>query len=1041
MEIEEDMSTSSGSQRKRTEAKKKTFKIGTFNVRGLTQDMKQKQLSCDMNTYKLDVLCIQETKVKELTNIDIEGNRLICLESESPHYGNGFLVSRKWKNNIYRFWRVNDRISVLQLQTEKSREKNTNNEKGWRSRMTGETTMRIEKSAPKDHLINVINVYAPTSEKVEKNENIVQKIYQDIENLINELKCSTSVTFIGGDFNAKVGKKLKEEEINCLGQYSKGDRNRSGELLIEFCEKNKLFIANTAFQHPARHITTWSQHRKSKATNKMQHIYNQIDYIMVNKSNVQNLKQARSYAGTETISDHRLVIMSFEDNWTKLYKNANRKKKDDGKKRFNTQLLANDDEMRKKYEIAIEKELQENEISAWDEMQMMLIKAAEETIGIQEPERRGEVNDSEIKELSKKQKDIHMLIMAESEPIRVRELKAERKKIQKNIQKNLTAIREREIDAIVHDIENAKDDARMFKAVNNIKRRKYENPTVHDSKGKNATTPNQVYKIVAEHFKNVFYKEEEAVIERHIGPPKPLNKPITGNEITKATSTMANNKGYVHIPMELVKYAPQSAHNKIATLLNNIFEKHADIDTGSADLIPLQKPPPKKKGPVKNLRPINLLLLLRKILSKVGLRRAAEDIVNFLSFTQCAYTSGRSTTVIVWAYRWLLAKVQVCDIVIYVTGIDMSSAFDTIHRDELLEISKQFLDEDGQRILRVLLSNTNIRIKIKGADTEPIETNIGGPQGDSYSGPQFTTYFENALEDVRIEVGIDLANQTLPEEFIYADDYDNLTTDINKQQQFKDKAPDILRGHNLNVNDDKTEETILKRNKHDKKNKTTNEPWRETIKLGSKLGDREDIKRRKQLSQGAMNKMDEILKRRKIVNRKKRLKLYSAIVRSVLTYNSCTWGMSEKDESDINAFHRRQLRRVLGVKYPTKMSNEAVYRLSKAKPLSVEITKSRWKMFGHVLRMGEKTPARLAMKFYFTETGHNKFRGRPRTTIVTTINRDIIRAQKKFENFDIKPIRTELDLRNVRVKALNRKHWQKRVSMITAAAYSAHTST
>ena len=152
----------------------------------------------------------------------------------------------------------------------------------------------------------------------------------------------------------------------------------------------------------------------------------------------------------------------------------------------------------------------------------------------------------------------------------------------------------------------------------------------------------------------------------------------------------------MNIPMELVKYAPQNAHNKIATMLNNIFEKHIDIDTGSADLIPLQKPPPKKNGPVKNLRPINLLLVIRKILSKLGLKRAENNITDFLSLSQCAYTKGRSTTVIVWAYRWLLAKVQVCEIVIYVTGIDMSSAFDTIHRDELLEISKQFLDEDGQ---------------------------------------------------------------------------------------------------------------------------------------------------------------------------------------------------------------------------------------------------------------------------------------------------------------------------------------------------------
>ena len=144
---------------------------------------------------------------------------------------------------------------------------------------------------------------------------------------------------------------------------------------------------------------------------------------------------------------------------------------------------------------------------------------------------------------------------------------------------------------------------------------------------------------------------------------------------------------------------------------------------------------------------------------------------------------------------------------------------------------------------------------------------------------------------------------------------------------------------------------------------------------------------------------------------------------------------------EMNSFHRRQLRRVLGVKYPTTMRNKAVYEQAKAKPLSVDITKARWKMFGHILRMNEKTPARLAMKYYFkVPVGAKKYRGRKRTTIVNTINRDIERTQKFNTNFDIKPIKSELDLRNVRVKATNRKHWQKRVTMVTAAAYSATTS-
>ena len=45
--------------------------------------------------------------------------------------------------------------------------------------------------------------------------------------------------YYAGDFNAKVVK--NNTNINCLGKYSRGKRNASGETLIDFCEINNLF--------------------------------------------------------------------------------------------------------------------------------------------------------------------------------------------------------------------------------------------------------------------------------------------------------------------------------------------------------------------------------------------------------------------------------------------------------------------------------------------------------------------------------------------------------------------------------------------------------------------------------------------------------------------------------------------------------------------------------------------------------------------------------------------------------------------------------
>ena len=354
----------------------------------------------------------------------------------------------------------------------------------------------------------------------------------------------------------------------------------------------------------------------------------------------------------------------------------------------------------------------------------------------------------------------------------------------------------------------------MFKAMKKVDRKPFENPVVHDSENKNVTNPQQIYEIIREHFKGQFYKGEVENIVRFVGEARRLEIRITKQEVKKAIHKMANGKaaGKDNISVELLKYAPEIVYEKIAKFLNDIFELHKDINTGTSVLVPLQKPPPKAKGPVKNLRPINLLLVIRKVLSKIALERSGKRIGTHLSHSQSAYREWRSTTDIVWSYRWIIAKVQEYNITIYVTGIDMSSAFDTIDRNKLLKITESIVDEDGQRMLRILLSNTEVEVRIKGAETTPFATNVGSPQGDSYSGPQFTVYFEQALREVRQEAKID-TDQDLPPEMIYADDYDHLTEEFEKKMKFKGSVKVILGRYDLKVNEDKTEDTVLKKGK------------------------------------------------------------------------------------------------------------------------------------------------------------------------------------------------------------------------------------
>ena len=208
------------------------------------------------------------------------------------------------------------------------------------------------------------------------------------------------------------------------------------------------------------------------------------------------------------------------------------------------------------------------------------------------------------------------------------------------------------------------------------------------------------------------------------------------------------------------------------------------------------------------------------------------------------------------------------------------------------------------------------------------------------------------------------------------------------------------------------------------------------IKLGSKLGDREDIQRRKELANIALAKNDTIWKKKWKTKLKTRIRLYETLVKSVLLYNCGTWGVSKDDQRRLNSFHRRQLRKVIGIQWPHKISNEKLYKITGTKPLSSTITERRWKLLGHILRLSANCPARKAMRYYFEERTNKIFRGRKRTTIVTTLNEDIKRTKEADITFPIIPLVSQVSLQNIHTKAKNRKLWSKIVQQVVKSAYS-----
>lgn len=174
----------------------------------------------------------------------------------------------------------------------------------------------------------------------------------------------------------------------------------------------------------------------------------------------------------------------------------------------------------------------------------------------------------------------------------------------------------------------------------------------------------------------------------------------------------------------------------------------------------------------------------------------------------------------------------------------------------------------------------------------------------------------------------------------------------------------------LIINTDKTDEAEYTANSKE---------WGKVKKLGSLIGQEEDLDRRMQLAAAQFSKCIKLWNTNGI-SLKTRLRLYNALVIPVLMYNAGTWALTSAQSKKLDVFHRRHQRQVLKVRWPQKISNKKLYKACEVEePLSVKVGRLRWSLFGLVLRLQEDAPARKAMRLY-CDQGKGK-RGRPKTTV------------------------------------------------------------
>lgn len=212
----------------------------------------------------------------------------------------------------------------------------------------------------------------------------------------------------------------------------------------------------------------------------------------------------------------------------------------------------------------------------------------------------------------------------------------------------------------------------------------------------------------------------------------------------------------------------------------------------------------------------------------------------------------------------------------------------------------------------------------------------------------------------------------------YADDVTWASNNIHPIAAVERKATEVLRERNLTVNISKTEKHHIRRN--------GNTSWKKCKYLGSLLDTEQDITRRKVLSMASFNKFKDVFNSDSISHETK-LKTFRAFIASVFLYNSELWTVTKSLEGNIDAFHRRLLRSILGIKWPKKITNKELYKKTKETAWSIAITRRRIRWTGHLLRLPAETPAKQALTEAIRK--YKLPRGGQRATWLKKVNKDL----------------------------------------------------
>lgn len=958
---------------------KKRIRIGSWNVRTLTEPSRLNQVCREFSNYGMLILGMCETRWPDSGEFRTsDGLTFLYSGKETAEVrssGVGLLLSKEARKALIEWKPHSDRILTARFRT---RARN----------------------------LTCIQCYAPT-ETAEYN--VKENFYSTLDRTLSTVQRG-DIMILLGDFNAQVGSSNASLE-DVMGKHGTGTMNENGELFVEICAKYKLVIGGTLFPHKHKHKITW--------VSPDQVTENQIDHIAISRTWRGSLLDVRNKRGADISSDHHLLMGTL-----RLKLAAVHSKAQTCGRRYDVSKLKEPSTARN-YIESLRSTLAtrgNNNTSDWESIRSTFTDAAATHLGHTQQRRKIWLSDNTWRLIDDRKTAKNLLNAAKTRGQKSC-LARKHSDLDRAVKRSARKDKRAYADGLAKQAQAAAETHRIRDL--HCIAKKLTNKTIISSRplkngvGEMVTSKQGQMAVWSEYYSKMLSasaQTPESICncqEHHVRNDISTQCPSVP-EVEEAIKALKSNKapGADNISPEMLKADPQVSAQLILPLIEKFWQTECldkELKEGVIFKIP-------KKGNLSecgNWRGITLLSMVNKVIAHIITNRLVSALEPELRPQQAGFRPHRSCVDHVNSLRIIVEQSVEWRSPLYLVFIDFEKAFDTLDHTTIWNaLACKGTPPKIISLIQGLYTEATCKVLHEDQLSDQINVAVGVRQGCVLSPLLFNIVLDVVMKTAtNATKGISWGLLGQLGDLEYADDICLLSHRHSDMSANIKKLEKAVSNAGLKINKGKTKSMRI--------NAICNQPFlingspMEDVNsfcylgsiIDSKGGSSIDINHRINNAKRTYGALSSVWNS-SYISRKTKINIFNSNVKSTLLYGCETWNTKSSDLNALQVFTNRCLRRITRIFWPATISNNDLWQLTEQSPIAYEILRRKWNWLGHTLRKPHEDLARVALDW---NPQGSRRRGRP--------------AHTWRRQLDIEITRTTRTWNEIKLLALNRSEW------------------